>query len=389
VFGSDQSLVQGATQLAYPSNDLKWEETASSNLGLDIGFFRTRLTASFDYYYRYTSDMLVLVPIQISTGSNPASVLKNYGEMKSYGMELSLNYKKSEGDFHYSITGNLTTENNEVIKLGSNNPLWSGEYENGEGYTTKTIAGGSVGDFYLYHVDGIFQSDEEADDYNNSYIDRGFIDGPQVNARGGDIRFQDVDSNGVLNNDDKLYAGSPIPDFTAGINISAEYKNIDFSMFCYGAYGNKIINGTRFWTEGMSTNYNYSSNCLNRWTPENQSTTMPRAVMRDPNGNTRPSDRWLEDGSYIRLKNIELGYSLGVKLLKKIHMNSVRLYISAQNLLTLTRYSGYDPELGGNADVTSADAISADGVKAFRDRGVDRNIYPTAKTILMGVQFNF
>jgi TonB-linked SusC/RagA family outer membrane protein len=388
VFGTDQNLVHGATQVAYPAQELKWEETASTNLGIDLGLLKNKLTASVDYYRNHTTDMLVSVPIPISSGSLPARILQNYGEMRSSGFEFSLEYRKSEGEFNYSINANISTEKNEVIKLGSKNPLWSGEYENGEGSTTKTMAGGSVGDFYLYHVEGIFQSDAEIVAYNKYYTDNN-LPIPQPAAAPGDIRFLDNDKNGILNNNDKIYAGSPIPDLTAGVNFTANYKGFDFSMFWYGTYGNEIVNGMRYWTESMNTNLNYSARCLDRWTITNPSTTMPRAVQGDPNGNTRPSDRWLEDGSYLRLKNIEIGYQLNEKTLAKIHVKSLRVYASAQNLFTLTKYLGYDPELGGNSDTAGYNSTTADGVSAFSVRGVDRNIYPTAKTILLGVQLSF
>lgn len=388
VFGLNQDLARGATQLSFPSQELKWEETTSYNAGADMSFMKNKITASFDYFFNITSDMLVWVPIPISAGSLPANVLQNYGEMESSGFEFSLNYKKSEGEFHYSLTANLTTEKNRVISLGSENPLWSGEYENGEGFTQKTMAGGSVGDFYLFHVDGIFQSEDEIEAYNQYYTDMD-LPVPQSSVRPGDIRFLDADKNGVLNNDDKLYAGSPIPDFTGGISFNAEYKAFDFTMFWYGSYGNKIINGMRFWTESMSTNMNFSVACMERWTDDDHSSTMPRAVQGDPNGNSRPSDRWLEDGSYLRLKNLELGYSLSPGVLNRLQIHSMRIYLSAQNMLTFTSYSGYDPELGGNADLVQHGSITADGVKASRDRGVDRNIYPSAKTFLVGVQLSF
>ena len=222
-------------------------------------------------------------------------------------------------------------------------------------------AGIPINEFYGFVTDGVFQNQQEVD--NHSLQVPG-ID-PYNRTSPGDIRFKDLNNDGVIDDKDRTYIGNPNPTFTFAMNNTFAYKGFDLSIFLQGVAGNKILNANRFWSEAMSIPQNQTIATLNRWTGEGTSNTMPRAIYNDPNKNTRPSDRYVEDGSYLRIKNVTLGYSLPVVMLKKAHLTSARCYVSAQNLLTITKYSGFDPEIGVS--------------------GIDNSVYPVTRTFCIGI----
>lgn len=368
VFGKDQIIFKGAAVTKFPALGITWEETQTKNLGFDLSMFDDRFSLSGEFYIKNTSKMLVEVPIPASTGASAAYA--NAGEIENKGIEFTATYRNFDSDFKYQITTNVSHNKNEILKLGyADEAIWAGNPYWDAGYTTKSVVGGEVGAFYLYRTAGIFQSDAEA----AAYVKNG--ERIQPNAKAGDIKFIDVNDDGILNDDDKVYMGSALPDIEYSISLSCSYMNFDFTAMLYGVGGNKIYNATRYSVEGMDRHTNFAKSTLEAWTPENKNTSMPRAVMGDPNGNKRESDRWLEDGSFLRLKSIELGYTIPKTFLETVGLAKagIRIYANATNLFTITPYKGYDPEsLGGNLFA----------------RGVDTAVYPMAKTFLFGCQVN-
>ncbi|GAB7088107.1 SusC/RagA family TonB-linked outer membrane protein [Marinifilum fragile] len=349
--------------------DFKWETTISKNLGLDFALFNSKITGTANYYNTTTEDMLVVNKLAPSAGTNNPVV--NVGEIENKGFELELGYHKNQGDFTFNINGTLTTMKNEVLSLADADQSLFGEgLKYGDShFPTQTKVGTEIGAFYLYQADGIFQSMDEVNAHVNP---EGNL--LQMYAKPGDIRFKDVNGDGVIDPKDKVYSGSGIPDFTYSLSFDAKYKGFDFSMMFYGSHGNDLYNGNRYYLENMSAGQNFLASTLNAWTESNPNTSMPRAILGDPNGNTRESTRYLEDGSFLRLKNIELGYTLPKNIINKIGITKCRVYVNAQNIWTSTDYSGIDPEVG------------REGVL---NQGIDRSFYPINKSFFAGVQLSF
>ena len=361
--GNDISQVPniGTISRSLASYDIKWEESTTRNIGLDLGLLEDQITFTFDYFHTETSDMLVGVPVPATSGITITPVT-NGGQLVNKGWEMAMTYKKVKGDFQYNITGNITSNKNEVTRLGfADESFTYGHVIYDTHPTTRTEVGRSIGEFYLFKTDGIFQNQGEVDAH-----------GVQPNAQPGDLRFVDVNNDGELNDDDRTFVGSGIPDFEYGLTFNATYKNLDFSLFFQGSQGNEIYNGTKvFLYRRQGDDKNFSSDLLNAWTPNNTDTSVPRVSMLDANQNIRPSDYFMEDGSYLRLKNIQLGYSFGSG--SKM-FSSARVYVAAENVLTITGYDGYDP---GNT-----------GYQQF-SRGVDVGLYPLSRNLMMGVQLKF
>ena len=358
------------------NRSLRWEKTESINIGLDYSLMGSKFFGSINYYKNTTSDMLIKKSIPLSAGFNDPTM--NVGEIVNKGLEFELTYSNREKDFKYDITGTFTTMKNEVTSLADKDQALFGQglkYGSSH-YPNQTRVGHEIGAFYLYQANGIFQSDAEVAAHSK---DGNLI---QEDAKAGDIRYKDINDDGKINEDDKIYSGSGVPDFEYSVNFTATYKDFDFTMFWQGVSGNKIYNGNRFEMEGMESGRNFTKNTLSAWTPSNTNTSMPRAVLGDPNGNTDESTRFLENGAYLKLRNIQLGYNLPKSLCERIKVNKLRLYVSGQNLLTLTNYSGIDPEVAGmiDSDTNEVDALT---------RGVDRTIYPMTKSYVAGIQITF
>jgi len=301
------------------------------------------------------------------------------GSMRNRGFELAAGYTQSGRDFNWNLTANFDVTRNKVLSLSTPsaniNAGANGDFGGFE--ITRTEAGQPIQSFYGWVVDGIFQSAEEVRAANALAGAGKFYQNEKTAP--GDIRFRDLNGDGKIDPSDRTYLGSYIPKFSYGLNWSGNYKNFDFTMFFQGVYGNKVYNGTKVIGQGMLRLFNASTEVLNAWTPQNTNTDVPRAVSGDPNQNSRTSDRFLEDGSYLRLKNLSVGYTVPGDRIGKLTGNvltKARIYVSSHNLLTFTKYTGYDPEVSskyGN----------------LLTNGIDYGQYPQARTLMVGVNLGF
>lgn len=370
-FGAGELQSIGVTFRDFPNPGLKWETTINVNAGVDFGLFNDRLTGAINYYQRNTEDMIIPAIPPGSSGYNPIFV--NGGDVENKGIELELKYRKNSGEFQYDIGLVLSNNKNELTKLDKDTDVYFGSETTLDGSAANiSKLGYPIGGLWLYQTDGIFQTQAEADAHTG-VDESGSTVMVQPLAEAGDIKFKDINGDGVLNDDDLVYSGSGIPKVTLGLNLSATYKGFDVYLQFYGAFGQKAYNTIRQNYEANDNYRNYLTSGLNTWTPTNTNTDIPRAVLGDPNQNsTRNSDRFLEKASYLRLRNIQLGYTLPSSISDKIDVGKVRVYVSAQNLLTFTGYSGIDPEIGGTLNA-----------------GTDFVSYPNVKTSLVGLQINF
>lgn len=371
----------GFSNFGSANPDLKWEESTQFNLGLDLAMFDNALSASIEYFNIDTEDLIVPVPNVASDGLAATNTIRNAASSKTNGIELSIGYKHDKGnDFTWSANFNLGTAKSEVTDIGTLASIDSNIFE-GENLSRIT-EGESLFYFYGYETNGLYQSQAEIDAVftkTGSNLDG---NGNQV-AQPGDIRFVDQNGDGDIDLDDNVKIGDPFPDFTYGLNLSASYKQFDFSMIFTGVSGNDIYNTTLYDLEGMTRLFNAGTAVLNRWTPTNTNTTIPRYATHSENVNR--SDRFIEDGSYTKLRNLTVGYSLNEANLAKVgngFLTKFRVYISGQNLFTITDYSGYDPEIGGST-VSPNQLSSAGGI------GIDRGGYPQPRSILGGIQIAF
>jgi TonB-dependent starch-binding outer membrane protein SusC len=353
------------------NKSLKWETTEQFNIGLDLGLFKNKITIVAEYFKKESDNLIIQVPTPYSFGFGGGGSLANVADLVNKGFEFQLGYHKTKGDFKWDATGLITTITNKVIKLDTDNASITrgGDPDFTSGAdATKTEAGQSLQYFFGYVTDGIFQN---ADQVANSAFQAG-------GTRQGDIKFKDLNGDGKITDADRTNLGSYLPKFTYSLNLSANYQNFDISIFFQGSQGNKIFNGGRVLSEGMRRLFNASTEVLNSWTPANPNTSVPRAINGDPNGNARVSDRWIEDGSYLRLKNLMIGFTLPESTLKSLTKGAVsrfRIYVSSQNLLTFTQYKGWDPEVGSkNGTLTN---------------GIDYGQYPSARSFQAGVQVGF
>lgn len=358
------NLITGASLATPPNPNIKWEESQQIDVGLELRLFNDQLSAEFDYYVKNTKDLLMtqVIPGYLGATNNPIS---NLGEIQNKGFEANLNYRFALGNVRFNTNFNYTTFTNEVINV-------AGDAGFIQGYTwpvrntaiTRMTEGFPVGHFVGFQTNGIFQSSEEVFTHINS-------DGDllQPKAKPGDIRFVDRNGDGVLDNDDIGNIGSPWPDHIFGLTIGAKYKGFDFNMIWSTQLGHDIF---RAYERSDITFTNYQTFWLDRWTEENPGSELPRLVSNDPNNNQRPSDFYLEDGSFLRLRNFQFGYSLPTSLLEKVKLSGLRIYFTANNLFTLTGYRGFDPEIGTNGWIL--------------DTGIDKGFYPANKTIGGGVK---
>ena len=366
----NSSYIDGITNPA-----LEWEKTKQLNVGVDFGVLNNKFTLTAEFFRRQTDNLMIVVPTANSIGFSGAGTLANAGGMRNTGVELQLGYHKTTGDFKYDVTALVSAIRNKVLFLNTasasipsgNDPDLGG----GDSFT-NTRAGESVQYFYGWVADGIFQSAAQVASSPT-----------QTNAAPGDIKFKDLSGpngvpDGVIDNFDRTRLGSFLPNFTYSLNYSASYKNFDASVFFQGVQGNEILNTPRIILEGMSRLFNAGTTVLNAWTPSNTSTDMPRAINGDPNRNGRISSRWIENGSYLRLKNVILGYTLPTSALTSVSGSTIkrlRIFVSSTNLLTFTGYKGYDPEIGSkNGTLTN---------------GVDFGQYPSARSFQFGIQAGF
>ena len=369
VQGSGSNPWAGAVAWNMERNDLKWETTDTKNIGFDYAMFNNRLTGSINYYINQTEDLLITKKLSPSAGyQNP---ILNVGKIRNRGFELELNWNDRIKDFEYGIGFNLSTTHNEVISLADKGQaLYCTGLVYGTDYTPAYATEGKpISAFYLYRTDGIFQSDAEAAAYVNANGER-----LQPNAKAGDIRFKDINGDGVLDENDREYCGTGIPKVEANLNLTAGYKGFDLSLLFGSAWGHKLFNGNRYFYESMQTPGQMLTSVLDAWTPTNTDTDMPRAVLNDPNRNARESDRFLENGNFVRLRQAQLGYTLPTNILKKAYIEKLRFYISGENLFTITKYSGTDPEFSRSSPL---------------DTGIDSYIFPFTRSFTVGAQLTF
>lgn len=359
-FGPDEIITNGSVPLTAANPDLQWETVTQTDIGIDLEILNGKFNLTTDYYYKETTDMLYAAPVPLVAGTLPP--VRNIGNVKNQGYELSLQYRNSERALQYSVGGNIAFVSNEVVSLGEGgDPVSTGRVQSANANVARTEVGHPIASFYGYVTDGIFQTQEEI--ANHAF--------QSEQTQPGDIRFVDLNHDGVINIEDQTFIGNPTPDLSYGFTADLRYKGFDLSVFLQGVMGNEIYNST---VRYDFTYVNRPVSVLDRWTGPGTSNSEPRVSLNDPNQNARISDRFIEDGSYMRVKNLQIGYSLPPIVLESIKMQKLRVYVSAQNLFTFTDYSGLDPEIG---------AFNA------LEIGIDRGFYPQPRTFLIGVNASF
>jgi TonB-linked SusC/RagA family outer membrane protein len=361
--GNSGNITTGYAPASLDNPDLRWEQTSQANIGFESRLFKS-LTFTFDYYNKKTSGILrpVTIPGYVGVSSSPVG---NIADMQNRGLEFEIGYSKKFGQLNFSANGNLAYLKNTVTYVASDANYIVGDASfQSMGAVTRTQEGQSYNSFYGYKTAGIFQNQAEINAYTNSK--GGLI---QPNAKPGDFRWVDTNGDGTITELDKQFLGSSIPKYTFGLTLNFDYKGFDLMVFASGAAGNKIFQGLR---RLDISNSNWQTVALSRWTGEGTSNTFPRLTSNDTNGNFgNMSDFYLEKGDYIRLKVVQFGYTIPNYMVSKLGLNKLRLYVSAENLLTLTKYTGYDPEIGGGVF------------------GIDKGVYPQARSFMLGVQLQF
>ncbi|BDD02571.1 SusC/RagA family TonB-linked outer membrane protein [Aureibacter tunicatorum] len=379
--GVDERIVTPVYSKDLQNDELRWEQTIDMNIGFDFGLFNDKLTGSIEYFDKETEDILMRTLVSPSSGKDDPYT--NLGSMKNSGFDMSLTYRDRINDFSYSVTGTLSTLKNEITKLNSADEKIYGYDIAYRGSVTRTSVGEPISAFYLLQADGIFQNMDEIYAHTSTVNGEAVI--VQPNAKPGDVRYKDINGDGVLNDEDNMYSGKYLPDLTYSFNVNLGYKNFDLSMFFQGVAGNQIYNVQKLYTEGvgMTTRQAVSQEAAtNYWSESNTNTNIPRPALNAVD-NARHSTRFLEDGDYLRLKNIQIGYVLPKAILEKINIERLRVFVSADNLFTITKYTGMDPEINSRITNTSTDRLNAYTL------GVGYPGYPMGKTFLMGVQLNF
>ena len=359
--------VNGYAQTALANENLKWETSSQVNVGVDYEGFGNTFGVSLDYYYKVTKDMLVQESVPSSVGNLSAPWVNN-GSVLNTGVDMEVFYRRNFRRWGFDVTLNGGYLHNEVLSL--NAPIQSGRVDSGV-YATLTEVGHPIGSFYLYKMEGIFQNETEIMLHANQ--------GAAGSIVPGDVKYKDVNKDGVINEKDRTFCGSAIPKFTAGLNLGFNFDNWDFSMFFQGAFGQKIFSQINYDIEGYYRGFNLTKRYYDEhWTSENHSNTQPRASWSGKTNNVKASTRFLEDGSYVRLKNVQLGYNFHMK--EGCPVSSCRLYVAGSNLLTFTKYSGLDPEM----TVSTNSASEGD-----RANGIDWGTYPVARSVTLGLNITF
>lgn len=362
VFGNPDAAYVAATYGKSGNPDLKWETTTQTDIGVEFRMFETRLSVELDYYNRETDDILVELSTPGHLGNGQGQKIRyNAASVRNKGFEFNIGWEDNLGELGYSVTAVGNTLDNEVLAIGGNSGIDSvlvgGYLANGQAVTLSKV-GQPIGSFYGYVTDGIFQNQDELDAY------------PHLSQAGvGDLRFKDVNGDGQINGEDRTYIGSPIPDFVYGLTLDLNYKNWDFSLGVQGQVGNEIFNGKNVVRPDP---YNFEAHVWDRWTGEGTSNTEPRASYGGYN--YLPSDRFIHDGSYLRIRSLIIGYSLPQHVVQNLGMQKARLYAKATNLFTLTKYTGYTPEIG------SQNVLS---------NGIDTGIYPIPRVFSIGFNTTF
>jgi TonB-linked SusC/RagA family outer membrane protein len=391
-FGPDEHYVPGTTVSTISNPDLRWEQTDQTDVGIDLGFLDNRVTFTADWYNRKSSGLLVNVPLPSTTGilgvarlGNP-SIITNAADAQNKGIEVSLGYRSiAKGDFNYNINANFSYNKNTTLSLGSGNqvPIKAGDV-NQAGLITYTAQGSPIGSFYGLRVDHVARDQAEIDALNAAASAKTGVPGTvyQDGLQEGDFIFKDLNGDGIANDNDKEILGNAIPKYIYGLNIGANYKKFDLNVVMSGLGGLDLVNSTKYYTESVVEAHNSTTAILNRWRKPGDVAALPRAGQA--NGNLKPSDWYIENGSYLRLRNITLGYTLSNQTLNSFSGNvlkGLRVYLAAQNLFTITDYSGYDPEI--------STPFSAGGDAYIFQRGIDTGQLPQPRTFIAGVQLQF
>ncbi|WEK33958.1 MAG: TonB-dependent receptor [Candidatus Pseudobacter hemicellulosilyticus] len=372
--GANYAGQSGIGMSVIPNPDLTWETTDQYNAGLDISLFKSRVILNIDAYVKKTSNLLLNVPLPNTSGFS--SVLQNIGATENKGLEFNLNTVNiSKEDFTWNSNFNISFNNNKIVQL------YSGEsriiVSAGQGLSGSLVSysilevGRPIGSFYGWHHNGVYQNSTDNKDKitNTSTGTNGYL------FRGGDLIFDDINSNKTIDNDDRMVIGEAQPKFTGGFTNSFTYKSFDLNILTTFCYGNDVVNGTRYAAESI-TGFNGTLDLLRRWRNEGDVTDIPKLTWNDPSGSRRFSNRWIEDGSYLRIKNITVGYTLPAAFLKKTGLRTCRVYATGQNVVTFTKYKGYDPE---------ASAFS--GNVAYM--GIDQATYPQYRALTLGISVGF
>ena len=378
ITGSQHSVISGITTTRIANENLRWEPSTETNIGMDLGFWENQIELVVDLYSKKTEDLIVELPVNPLYGGTNSSVWDNVGSMENKGYEVALGYRSkalSNNKLRFIVTLNFSQYRNELTGLKEgvefisvpDNILHSINFDQ---ETSRSYVGFPIASFYGYDMIGIFQSNDEIASH-----------AAQEGAQPGDFIFRDVDGNGIIDGNDRTIIGNPHPDFTYGIQLGVNYSGIDLSLFFTGSKGNDIYDLGRYYTDFYSLSaYNKHEKTKEAWSPSNTDATVPRLTLDDPNNNIRPSSYYVQDGSYIRLKSLTLGYTLPKNLSRNIGSSGIRIYLQAYNLFTITDYEGADPKVGMQAQTTS---------HRNRDFGVDRGIYPASKTYMIGVNLAF
>jgi TonB-dependent starch-binding outer membrane protein SusC len=356
-------VVSGAAPSRSYNPDIKWEKNEQLDIGIDGSIFKNRLGFAIDVYQRRSKDLILYVSPPFISGTYE-SVPYNTGTLQNRGVDLSVNAKiYASKSLSWNANAVISTYKNEVVSLGLAAPLDNG-FTRITGGSLRTTQGSPANYFYGFVTEGIFQSYGEIAKHATQTAGSD----PTSSTAPGDIKFKDLNGDGVINDKDRANIGNANPTFTYGLTNTFTYKNFELNVFIQGSQGNKVLNFTRWYTEGGVSNGNYSNAVIARWTAPGSSDKMPRLALNDPNGNNRVSDRFVEDGSYLRIKNVRFAYNIPSKWADRMKLKKTQFYVSAQNLITLTNYTGMDPEVGG---------------------GVDQGFYPQARTLLAGITIDF
>lgn len=365
LYNFNNSYVSAVLPTVLPNPNVKWEGQEQFNVGFDLDMFNNRINLIVDGYLKNTNDMLVPMSVPVTSGYSDVYVPSiNAGKIQNKGVEVALTTKNFvKENFKWTTDAVFSYNKNIAVDINSETPIITAS--GGLNSTIGQIQNGyPVNIFYGYVTDGIFQNQDEID----SHAVQQPGTNPATSTAPGDIRFKDLNNDGVINDKDRTIIGNPNPKFTFSLNNTFTYKNFDLTIFLQGVYGNDIFNANRMYTEAMSIIHNQSTAVLTRWTGEGTSNSTPRAIYSDPNQNARVSDRFIEDGSYLKVKNINLSYTLPKGAFGE-NFNLVKLFVSAQNLLTFTSYSGFDPEVPVN--------------------GIDNGTYPITRTVSLGLNVGF
>ena len=359
----NEAIITGVRQGRLANADLKWETSRQTDIGLELGFLSNALTLNLDYFHKTTVDMLM--PALLPSYVGIEQPWTNGGKMLNWGIEADLSYKFRVSSVNFALAGNITYLRNRLIDYGNETGSSNLDNVQGVGVVSRAENGEVYPFFYGYKTAGIFQTQAEVDAYVN---DKGEL--LQPNAHPGDVRFVDYNGDGKINDDDRTKIGKGMPDITYSFSLNIEWQGLDLNLFFQGIGGNQVFDATRRPDLSLA---NQPAWILNRWTGPNTSNTIPRVTEQDPNDNWRSSDLYIKSGSYLRLKSLQLGYSLPKKWMQTIHFQKIRVYFSAENLLTFTAYDGYDPEIGSGG--TSI--------------GIDAGCYPQSRTLSVGANIVF